>query len=830
MKINILHIILCLCITQQLYSQSDGVSAFSLPVRNSLKFNRYAINPTFSFVREQNKYITFTNKKQWVQLDNAPQTYLFSYSGRLKENIGIGAGLFQQDYGVISNYGGVLNFAYNAVLDRDNNLTFGVNLGYYQSGINIGKVIANLDDPLLRDIPSSSIITINPGVNYGTEFFDVGFSINNAVSYNLKTSEILEKNPEQSVQLHAMYTGYMNNRGFFDNAKFSSLIRSEFKKDQTVISGIMMLTVPKGIWGQIGYNSLYGASAGLGLSISNQIAIEYNYEQSIGDLSAFGNSHEITFAYKFNKKNRYIYNDDDNEESLFSVKKKKRVTVKNNSKPVSDIDKEAIAKAKEGAKAKAIEKIKRKAEARAKLVEEGEAKRKEEIKEYESKKAEQQSAANSKVDDVDRIKKEEQVKLKVIEDVKIKEAAITKAKADELARAKREEQAKLKEIEKAKIKEAKADELARVRREEQAKLKEIEDAKIKEAAVAKAKAKELARAKREEKAELKAIEDAKIKEATIVKTKTEDKIDKSTVDDLKSEFIVSNATDEMSTLMNNLKVQADKSKIIQQKLLVRLTDNVDIKQQDLDDLKKENDLSEKGIRTAPKPFKSIRAENERLESLKLELDNSIKSQNNKIVEFESLYKKRLRKFKDKKDVDNVLFSNAIKTLKSDQLATIKSRDQLVSKLATIKVATEIERKRRIKRAAFDNEEDRFVKDKATLERIKQHTTPSSTPLIEEDLDFGEELSNIEIVKDVKSVESGYYLVLAVHSSVEKRDEFLKKVVASGQKDINFFYDVASSKYFIYHEKYNDIGQAQRAINNKDQAVYNSRISMVKIEN
>ena len=166
---------LMLSTIQQFHSQeSNGVAALELPVRNSIKYNRYVLNPTFSFVREQNKYISFTNKKQWTQFYDAPQSYLFSYSGRLGENIGGGLGLFQHDYGVLTAFGGMLNFAYNVNVSRENNLTFGLNIGAYQSGLNEGKVVVNTPDPTLQNIPSNFLFTVNPGINYGTEFFDFG--------------------------------------------------------------------------------------------------------------------------------------------------------------------------------------------------------------------------------------------------------------------------------------------------------------------------------------------------------------------------------------------------------------------------------------------------------------------------------------------------------------------------------------------------------------------------------------------------------------------------------------------------------------------------------
>ena len=151
-------------------------------------------------------------------------------------------------------------------------------------------------------------------------------------------------------------------------------------------------------------------------------------------------------------------------------------------------------------------------------------------------------------------------------------------------------------------------------------------------------------------------------------------------------------------------------------------------------------------------------------------------------------------------------------------------------LEEIKVATEIERKRRIKRALYDNEEDRYQKDRSVLNAIKQNTALSSEPLKQEDFDYGEELNNIQIVKDIKNVESGSYLVLAVHSNVEKRDAFLKKAVAAGQADIDFFYDVNTSRYYIYYDKFNGLNQAQDAMQTKGNKPYNGKMSMVKIEN
>ncbi|WP_298553724.1 PorP/SprF family type IX secretion system membrane protein [uncultured Algibacter sp.] len=870
MKNYLLHIVIFFCIAQNFHSQEGGAVALNIPARNSLKFNRQFINPTFSFVRESNKYISFNNKREWVQFDNAPQTYLFGYSGRFRENIGAGVTLFQQDYGVLTTFGGVVNFAYNAVLNRDNNLTFGINLGFYNSGLNDGNVVTNFPDSTLDNFPSNSIISINPGINYGTDFFDFGISVKNLVSYNFTNSKMIEDNPEQGIQGHIMYTGYINSRGFFDESKFSGLISSEFKKDQTIISGMIMLMVPKGIWMQAGYNSLYAASAGIGLNISSNIAIEYNFEKGVGGFSTFGNSHDITLAYKFINNNRYNYSGDDEEEALLIASKKKNKRIakrRNSSKPVirkevkpvvadtksvnsdevnTNKTEAARIKAEEATKAKAIEvaRVQAEQEAQAKIAEAARIKAEEatKAKAIEAARVQAEQEAQAKIVEAARIKAEEATKAKAIEaarvqaeqeaQAKIAEAArikaekATKAKAIEVARVQAEQEVQAKIVEAARIKaeeatKAKAIEVARVQAEQEAQAKIVEAARIKAEEATKAKVIEVARVQAEQEAQAKIAEAARIKaEAKLVeeertKATKETQIEEIALDEVLIEF----------------KKSAEASNNAQQELLSQLNEKVAIKQQDLDDLKEENDLSEQGIVSAPKAFKSVSAENAEIESLKLKIDNAFVTGNAKITEIETLYKKRLKKVKDKNDAVNIAYANTIAELKSEQLKIQNRRQKLILSLSDIKVATDFERRRRIKRAEYDNEDDRYIKDRAALERIKKFTKSATTPLTKDDFDYGEELSNIQIVKGVNNVDDGYYLVVAVHNDVSKRDEFLEKAVAAGEKDINFFFDLNTSKYYIYYERFNNIGQAKNSLDaNKGNKAYNSKMSLVKIEN
>ena len=829
MKAYLLIIAIFLCSTQFSFSQEDGVVSLAIPVRSSLKFNRYLTQPTFSFVREQNTYINITNKREWVQFENAPQTYLINYTGRYSENIGVGIGLFQQNYGVLTTFGGILNFAYNARLQADSNLTFGLNLGFYKSNINEGNVVINQADPSLDNIPKNMVLSVSPGINYGLVFFDFGLSVNNLVQYNIKTSELIKEDPQQSIQAHVMYTGYMYSRGFFDESKFSALLRSEFKKDQTIFSGIAMLTVPKGIWAQVGYNTVYGFTGGVGLNVTKQISVEYNYEKAMGDLATFGSSHEFTLAYKFQTRNRYHYSGDDREEALLIKDQKRKPAVSN--KPVLSSEERAqLAEQKAMERAAAQEEARLAAEARA--LERAEAKERARL-EGEAKAqalAEAQAAAQATNTDATQAQAEkeaeEQARLAAEQAAQLEAEEQARLAAERAAQLEAEEQARLAAERAAQLE---AEEQARLAAEQAAQLEAEEQARLAAEQAAQLEAEEQARLAAEQAAQLEAEEQARLAAEQAAQLEAEEQARLAAEQAAQANLEIAQK-DDLAKSMYALTEETKEDKAKQEELLIRLNEVLIIKEKDLKDLKEENDLSEQGIYMEPKPFKSITAENRAMEAIKSELEATINKRNQTISELENLYNQRIKKGSNRNDATSQYYLETIQNLKAEQVESERMRASIVSTLETVKVATEVERKRRIKRALYDNEKDRFNKDMAALERIKQNTPLSPVPLSVEDFNFGEEQSgNVQILKGVQNVDNGYYMIIAVHENINDRDEFLEKVVASGQSDVNFFFDVNSSKYYIYYQKFDYVEEAMRALDSKGNKPYNEKMSVVKIE-
>ncbi|MFC5194879.1 PorP/SprF family type IX secretion system membrane protein [Bizionia hallyeonensis] len=916
MRAFLLIIALTVCSTQLSFSQEDGVVSLAIPVRSSLKFNRYLTNPTFSFVREQNTYINITNKREWIQFEDAPVTYLVNYSGRYSENMGVGVGLFQQNHGVLTTFGGIVNLAYNAQLQTDSNLTFGLNLGFYTSSINEGSVVLNEPDPSLDNISKNSIFTVSPGINYGLVFFDLGVSVNNLVQYNLKSSELLKEDPQRSIQAHVMYTGYMYSRGFFDESKFSALVKSEFKTDQIIFSGVAMLMVPKGIWAQLGYNTVYGVMGGVGMNITEQISIEYNYEKAMGDLSTFGSSHEFTLAYKFNTRNRFKYSGDDREQALLIKKQKKRTLASASSTSKLDADAkaeraeqkaleleekrlaiEARALAREEAKeeariereakaaalaesqvedenqaqaaeataqAQAAEEARLAAEAaaQAQAAEEArlaaeaaaQAQAAEEARLAAEATAQAQAAeearlaaeatAQAQAAEEARLAAEATAQAQAAEEARLAAEAAAQAQAAEEARLAAEATAQAQAAEEARLAaeaaaEAQAAEEARLAAEAAAQAQAAEEARLAAEAAAQAQAAEEARLAAEAAAQAQAAEEARLAAEAAAQAQVAEEARLAAEATAQAQAAQSRVIetdvaitqkDDLAKSMYAITESTKDSEKEQEILLVRLNEVVISKNKDLKDLKEENDLSEQGIYMEPKPFKSISAENRAMEAIKSDLDIIINKRNEDIKNLENLYIQRIQKGSNKNDETTKYYLETIRGLKADQAEAERTRASLVSTLESIKLATEIERKRRIKRALYDNEKDRYNKDMATLERIKNSTPLSTVPLTAEDFDSGEkQSSNVQILKGVQNVDNGYYMIVAVHKNVSERDAFLEKAIAAGQSNINFFFDVNSSKYFIYYQKFDYVEEAMRALETKGNKPYNQEMSVVKIE-
>ena len=285
------------------YGQEENpFIVYDVPSQNLLKFNRFLINPTFSTAREDKSYVNLLHRNQSVSFDDNNQSYFLSYSGRIGDRSGAGLSVYTQREGTLSNYGILANYAYGIKLSDKSNFTFGANLSYYNSGFDESRANPLVFDPFLSGFQDSSLLTFQPGFNISYDAFDFGVYAENLIDYNLKTSESITSFSEKTFSTHLQYTHQFGmNRGVLEGGRLMPLARvRRVGEEDFVFGGNLILDLPKIGWLQGGYDSFYGASAGVGFNLNQRLSIGYTMEKGLSNnFDNFGLTHEISFAFSF---------------------------------------------------------------------------------------------------------------------------------------------------------------------------------------------------------------------------------------------------------------------------------------------------------------------------------------------------------------------------------------------------------------------------------------------------------------------------------------------------------------------------------------------------
>jgi type IX secretion system PorP/SprF family membrane protein len=319
--------LLFLALTKVNAQEENPFISYDVPAQNLLKYNRFLINPTFSTVREDKSYINLLHRNQSVQFDDNNQNYFLSYSGRVNDRTGLGLSLYTQRQGLLSNFGVLANYAYGVKLNDKSNLTFGANMSYYNSGFDEGRASTIEIDPLLAGLQDQSLVSIQPGLNLSYGKFDVGVFAENLFDYNLKTSESVTEFKDKTFSGHLQYTHqFKNTSGMLEEGRLMPLARArKIGEEDLTLGGSLILDLPKLGWLQAGYDSFYGAAAGVGFNLNRRISLGYTMEKGLSsNFDNFGVTHEISFAYSFTPnltEDRVLFEDEgmDNVENDFEL-------------------------------------------------------------------------------------------------------------------------------------------------------------------------------------------------------------------------------------------------------------------------------------------------------------------------------------------------------------------------------------------------------------------------------------------------------------------------------------------------------------------------------
>ena len=247
---------------------------------NLTKYNRMLVNPAYSIVREDRRAISFWSRIQWTGVNNSPQTFLLNYSGKVGESSGAGLGLYQQNLGLLTDSGMLMNYAYSVRFSSKASLTLGLNSALFRRGLNKNAVSSSEPDPAILENQDDFLWVFMPGINLSYGGLDLGVYAENLFDYNLNESRSVTAFDHKIYSAQMGYTHVFKYAvGVLRDAQWRTLSYVKtLPNNQTQFGGSSLLDLPRYGWLQAGYNNVYGINGALGVKLGDGISVGVIFE------------------------------------------------------------------------------------------------------------------------------------------------------------------------------------------------------------------------------------------------------------------------------------------------------------------------------------------------------------------------------------------------------------------------------------------------------------------------------------------------------------------------------------------------------------------------
>lgn len=299
--ISILFLIIC----------SVKLNAQESSIYENYYLNTFIINPAVTG-SEYYPVVNLSAKKQWLGFKDAPTTYLLSGNfkignydfydpkkfinkGRLKikERIGMGAALFKDNSGPVSNTGGLLSYAYHIPL-RNNYFSFGLSIIETVHSINSSDLKPDQpnDNYLITGNNTIYRTNANFGVYFHNDSYFCGLSANKIFRDVSDDYFVLKSTPS-----FFLIGGY---KFLKDNQTISfepSIVLKRNGDDYYGGDFHLKIYVRQFNWIAFSYNSLGKMNIRLGLRVYKKLYVGYNFEQTLSNIAKYSyGSHEINIG------------------------------------------------------------------------------------------------------------------------------------------------------------------------------------------------------------------------------------------------------------------------------------------------------------------------------------------------------------------------------------------------------------------------------------------------------------------------------------------------------------------------------------------------------
>ncbi|MEM9648893.1 MAG: PorP/SprF family type IX secretion system membrane protein [Bacteroidota bacterium] len=254
---------------------------------NLTQFNASLLNPTFSLDWNRPNSVAVWSRWQWQALDGDPTTIFANYTQQINGNSAAGVGFLQHNTGTYLNTGLNLNYVHGLELDGNIRLLFGLNVFGFREKLADDRFTPNpdIDLPELENT-DDFILMFSPGLQLQIDKFGLGLAVENAVDVNFSNSDRGRGDGGTVVYGTLTYDFPVMLFGGTDDNFVRPILYVKSIPDGDTQFGLNSLFSTSWFWVQAGYNSFYGVSGGLGITLARQF--------SVGGLMEFGGDEELS--------------------------------------------------------------------------------------------------------------------------------------------------------------------------------------------------------------------------------------------------------------------------------------------------------------------------------------------------------------------------------------------------------------------------------------------------------------------------------------------------------------------------------------------------------
>jgi type IX secretion system PorP/SprF family membrane protein len=269
-------------------------------------YNMNIINPAYAGSKE-NLALGLLYRKQWVDIQGAPETFTFSGHTPVGKNVGIGLSAISDKIGPVNEQNLYADFSYTLNLGGEHKLAFGIKAGatFHKVGLfdQIGNgFVPQPNDPAFSENVDNVYLNFGSGLFYYTDRYYVAFSVPNM--FKAKHLDIRQNGQEREfgseTQHYFLTGGYV-----FDlspNVKFKpfAMLKTAFGAPSSVdVSTNFLFNERFEIGATYRLEDSFGAM--VNFAITPNIRIGYAYDHIVSDLRVTTPaSHEIIMLFDLN--------------------------------------------------------------------------------------------------------------------------------------------------------------------------------------------------------------------------------------------------------------------------------------------------------------------------------------------------------------------------------------------------------------------------------------------------------------------------------------------------------------------------------------------------